>query len=109
MSFGSCRYYPTCSNYAKIQFEHNRFLPALYFSILRILKCNPLFDGGFDYPKIKCISDKKINLKFNKSYPDGMPRKLLDSSTIYSLGWKPIISIEKGLRKTLEWYKENIK
>ena len=66
ISFGSCRYYPTCSSYAKIQFEHNRFLPALYFSILRILKCNPLFEGGFDYPKIKCISDKKTDLKFKK-------------------------------------------
>ncbi len=35
--------------------------------------------------------------------------KLLDSSIIYSMGWKPIISIEKGLRETLEWYKENVK
>jgi len=25
------------------------------------------------------------------------------------MGWKPIISIEKGLRKTLEWYEENVK
>lgn len=55
------------------------------------------------------LFNKKINLKFNKSYPDGTPRKLLDSSTIYSLGWRPIISIEKGLRKTLEWYKKNTK
>jgi len=52
---------------------------------------------------------KKINLKFNKSYPDGTPRKLLDNSIIYSMGWKPIISIEKGLKETLEWYKENVK
>ena len=52
---------------------------------------------------------KKINLKFNKSYPDGMPRKLLDSSIIYRMGWKPIISIEKGLRETSEWYIENVK
>ena len=26
-----------------------------------------------------------------------------------SMGWKPIISIEKGLKETLEWYKKNIK
>jgi GDP-L-fucose synthase len=55
------------------------------------------------------LFNKKINLKFNKSYPDGTPRKLLDSSIIYSLGWRPIISIEKGLKKTLEWYKKNTK
>jgi GDP-L-fucose synthase len=38
-----------------------------------------------------------------------MPRKLLNSSLINRMGWKPIISIEKGLRETLEWYKENVK
>ena len=52
------------------------------------------------------LFNKKINLKFNKSYPDGTPRKLLDSSIIYSMGWRPTISIEKGLRETLEWYKK---
>ena len=55
------------------------------------------------------LFNNKINLKFNKSYPDGTPRKLLDSSIIYGMGWKPIISTEEGLRKTVEWYKKNIK
>jgi len=32
----------------------------------------------------------------------------LDSSIIYSMGWRPIISTEEGLRKTVEWYKKNI-
>ena len=54
------------------------------------------------------LFNKKINLKFNKSYPDGTLRKLLDSSIIYNLGWRPIISTEEGLRKTVEWYKKNI-
>ena len=63
LSFGSCRYYPTCSSYAKIQFEHNSFLKALFYSIIRIIKCNPLFDGGFDYPKTKCVSHCKDNIK----------------------------------------------
>ncbi len=66
LSFGSCRYYPTCSSYAKTQFEHNNFFKAFYFSILRILKCNPLFDGGFDYVKIKSPAKNKINLEFKK-------------------------------------------
>ena len=53
LSFGSCRYYPTCSQYALWQLDNNTFFKAIYFTILRILKCNQLFDGGFDYPIIK--------------------------------------------------------
>jgi len=66
LSFGSCRYHPTCSSYAKVQFENNNFFSALFYSILRILKCNPLFPGGFDYVKVKCPVKNEINLKFKK-------------------------------------------
>jgi|GEM_PF-645674 len=69
ISFGSCRYHPTCSSYAKIQFENNTFIKAFFYSTLRILKCNPLFDGGFDYPKSRCMSNDKSQfkkLKFKK-------------------------------------------
>jgi len=66
LSFGSCRYHPTCSSYAKMQFENNNIFYAFFYSLVRILKCNPLFDGGFDYVKIKCPREDKINLKFKK-------------------------------------------
>lgn len=66
LSYGSCRYHPTCSSYAKMQFEHNNFFKAFFFSTLRILRCNPLFEGGFDYVKTKCPNQRKINLKFKK-------------------------------------------
>ena len=66
LSYGSCRYYPTCSSYAKMQFENNNLFKAFYFSTLRILKCNPLFDGGFDYVKVKCPTKKQMNLEFKK-------------------------------------------
>ena len=66
LSYGSCRYHPTCSSYAKIQFENNNFLIAFFYTIIRILKCNPLFSGGFDYVKVKCPKDKQLNLKFTK-------------------------------------------
>jgi len=65
----SCRYYPTCSEYALIQLENNTFFKAIYFTIARILKCNQLFAGGFDYPIVKLIkhnnvSFKKITIKY---------------------------------------------
>jgi len=49
----SCRYYPSCSEYATWQFEFNRVDKALAQSTLRILRCNQLFDGGIDYPVVK--------------------------------------------------------
>ena len=46
---------------------------------------------------------------FNTEYPDGNPRKLLDSSKILSLGWKPKVRINEGLKLTYNWYlKEKI-
>ena len=53
LSFGSCRYYPTCSQYALWQLDNNTFFKAIYFTITRILKCNQLFDGGIDYPVVE--------------------------------------------------------
>ena len=53
IGYGSCRYYPTCSQYAKEQLLHNSILKALWYSFIRILKCNQLFAGGIDYPVIR--------------------------------------------------------
>ncbi|MGW8169986.1 MAG: membrane protein insertion efficiency factor YidD [Sulfurovaceae bacterium] len=53
MTPGNCRYYPTCSEYAKWQFETTNPLSASVNSTLRILRCNQLFAGGIDYPIIK--------------------------------------------------------
>ncbi len=49
----SCRYYPTCSEYASWQFEFNTPAKALAKSSLRILRCNQFFKGGIDYPLIQ--------------------------------------------------------
>ncbi len=44
---------------------------------------------------------------FDHVHPDGTPKKLLDSSKLFSLGWKPSISLDEGLRQTYEDYKTN--
>ncbi len=46
----------------------------------------------------------KCSIKFDKSKPDGTPRKILDSAIAKKYGWKPKTSIEKGFRLTLEHY-----
>lgn len=44
---------------------------------------------------------------YDTSKPDGTPRKLLDVSRLHSLGWRAKTSLREGIRKTVEWYKEN--
>lgn len=39
--------------------------------------------------------------------PDGMPRKLMDSSKVNALGWKAATSLEDGMAKTYAWYLEH--
>lgn len=38
-------------------------------------------------------------IKFDSSKPDGTPRKLMDSSRIRAMGWKPTINLEDGLER----------
>lgn len=45
-------------------------------------------------------------VEFDKSKPDGMPRKVLDISRLTSLGWTSKFSLVDGLSKTIQWYKE---
>jgi len=61
----NCRYYPTCSEYAKWQFQFNRADKALAQTTLRILRCNQLFAGGIDYPVIKYKVPKLMQLSQN--------------------------------------------
>ena len=44
-------------------------------------------------------------LTWDKSKPDGTPRKLLDISKIGSLGWKPTIPLREGIARTYDWFK----
>ena len=53
---------------------------------------------------VKDIVGFEGDLVFDKSKPDGMPRKLLDVSKLTGLGWKARISLEQGIRQTYEWY-----
>ena len=39
--------------------------------------------------------------------PDGMPRRMLDSSAIYRLGWSPKVSLEDGLKELYNAYLNN--
>jgi GDP-L-fucose synthase len=46
----------------------------------------------------------KGRLVFDTSKPDGMPRKLLDSSRILTMGWRPRVELSEGLLETYQWF-----
>jgi GDP-L-fucose synthase len=41
---------------------------------------------------------------YDRSKPDGVPRKLMDSSQIHAMGWRARTSLEDGLRAAYDWY-----
>ena len=56
---------------------------------------------------IKEITHFSGKIVFDSTKPDGTYQKLMDSSKIFSLGWKPKISLQEGIKKTYQWYLEN--
>ena len=46
-------------------------------------------------------------IRWNSDMPNGTPRKILDSSKIQNLGWKPKITLDAGVDNTIEWFKKN--
>ena len=45
------------------------------------------------------------DIVWDKSKPDGTPRKLMDSSRLAALGWKPQVSLEEGVQRTVPWFR----
>jgi putative membrane protein insertion efficiency factor len=44
----SCRFYPTCSQYAKQSLEKHGLVRGIFYSLIRLLKCHPFHPGGYD-------------------------------------------------------------
>ena len=82
---------------------------------LKILKSNSLINVGsgqeFQIKKFAEIINKLTfsnkKLRFNKKFPDGTKRKILDDLIIKKIGWKSKISLYDGLKNTISWYKKN--
>ena len=55
------------------------------------------------------ISGKDISLEFDNSKPSIATKVALDSTVAKeTLGWGPTITLEKGIKKTMDWYKLNL-
>ena len=47
------------------------------------------------------------SLNYDTTKPDGTPRKLMDTSKLFDLGWKPKIDLQTGVAQTYEWFLAN--
>lgn len=99
----------------KREFLHvNDLADAIAFLLDRYDADEPINCGaGFDLcirelaEKIKGIVGFEGKLVFDPSKPDGTPRKLMDSSRMAALGWKPRIGLDEGIAETYRWFLEH--
>jgi GDP-L-fucose synthase len=57
---------------------------------------------------IAAVIGYKGRFEFDRSKPDGTPRKLLDLTRLHGLGWSRKISLRQGIEATYRWYCENV-
>jgi GDP-L-fucose synthase len=57
---------------------------------------------------VMAASGYRGRLEFDPSKPDGTPRKLLDTTRLTALGWKPKIPLKAGIDSTFAWFREHV-
>jgi GDP-L-fucose synthase len=58
---------------------------------------------------IKDIVNYTGEIKWDTTKPNGTPKRLLDSTKLFNLGWKPKVELRQGLQEAYTWFKENVK
>ncbi len=56
---------------------------------------------------VAAVSGFQGRLVFDSTKPDGTPRKLLDTTRLTSLGWKPKITLRAGIEQTYAWFQHH--
>jgi len=55
---------------------------------------------------IKKVVGATNPIVYDTDKPDGTPRKLVDVTRLFAMGWRPEVDLEEGIRRTYEWYLE---
>ncbi len=103
------------SGHALREFLHvDDLANALVYLMKNYSEVEPINVGSGNEIKIADLSEiisncieYKGNIIFDTPEMDGTQRKFLDSSKITELGWKPEISLEKGIKEVCTWFMEN--
>jgi GDP-L-fucose synthase len=97
------------------EFMHvDDFAKAVMLCMDKYDDSNHINVGSGQEVSIKDLADKisktvgfSGEIIWDSSKPDGTMRKVLESSKIANLGWKPLISLDQGIASTVEWYLQN--
>jgi len=46
-------------------------------------------------------------LIWDTTRPNGTPKRVMDNSKLFNMGWSPKVEFEQGLKQTIEWYMDN--
>lgn len=57
---------------------------------------------------VQSVVGHKGPIEWNTSMPDGFPEKTMDVAKLFSLGWRPSISLVEGLKRTYGEYKQTL-
>jgi GDP-L-fucose synthase len=57
---------------------------------------------------IRDLAAPGVDIVFDSTMPDGMPRKRLDVSRLHRMGWRHAIELRDGLAQTLQWYRDHL-
>lgn len=56
---------------------------------------------------VKKITGFKGKIAWDSTKPNGTPKKQLDVSKLFALGWKPLIELEEGIAREYKWFVKN--
>lgn len=65
----NCRFHPTCSCYAHQALKRHGLVKGTWLSVRRIMKCNPMHPGGFDYVPGTNDNDEAHSERTDKAEP----------------------------------------
>ncbi len=86
---------------------------ACYWTMLNYDKSEFINVGSDEELTIKDLAEKlkdamgfKGDIIWNTDKPNGTPRRKMDNSKLKTLGWSAKISFTEGLKRTIDWYKQ---
>jgi GDP-L-fucose synthase len=100
---------------ARREFIYSEDLAGMLLKVMDLYNSSDILNTGtgedasiFDLVHlISGVVGYEGEIQWDTTKPDGMPRKLVDSSRMHALGIRSMVSLEEGLRKTYAWYLEN--